>query len=197
MENYKETIKQLSVEGVKMPKKRFCAALPNARQIMRTVLEQVCEELGEKAEWLPEYEGVANWLADNHGKGLLLYGSCGRGKSLLVRYVIPIIFRRHYNRIFTVVNCSRSAKVDVSEVLQRRFVVLDDIGAEEVQSDYGTKRNVVSEMICTAHDEADRLIIASTNLNGDELRERYGNRIYDRMIYLFDRIGFAGESLRK
>lgn len=195
--DYTQTMAQLQAEGLQMPKQRLAIRIPNAREELKSALNAVCQSLGEKMEWLPEYEQVAEWLIDNEGKGLLLYGVCGRGKSLLVRFAIPMIIRQHYNRIFAVVDCVKSAEVDVSDILKRKFVALDDIGAEEVQNDYGTKRKLVPEIICSAHDDAGKLLIASTNLDGDQLLSRYGNRIYDRIIYLFKRVQFTGTSLRK
>ena len=41
--------------------------------------------IGPTAQWLPEYDQVAEWLADNHGKGLMCIGDCGRGKTVITR----------------------------------------------------------------------------------------------------------------
>ena len=43
----------------------------------------------------------------------------------------------------------------------------------------------------------DRMVIASSNLSGEGIKERYGDRIYDRIKYLCYRVAFNGNSLRK
>ena len=53
--------------------------------------------LGETAQWLPEYDEVAEWLADNQGKGLMLIGDCGRGKTIITQQIMPLLFQ-HYLR---------------------------------------------------------------------------------------------------
>ena len=32
---------------------------------------------------LPEYEQITDWMTDTDGRGLLLIGDCGRGKSIV------------------------------------------------------------------------------------------------------------------
>ena len=49
--------------------------------------------IGPTAQWLPEYDGVVEWLADNQGKGLMCIGDCGRGKTVITRDILPQIFK--------------------------------------------------------------------------------------------------------
>jgi len=42
-----------------------------------------------------------------------------------------------------------------------------------------------------------KLIIISTNLTKSELKDRYGERVYERLISTTKRIEFTGKSLRK
>ena len=152
--------------------------------------------MGEELVWIEEYDQVAQWLSGNNGKGLLLYGVCGRGKSLLVRYALPMIFRTFLNRIVTIVDCG-SPGVNIDNVLTRKFIGLDDIGVEAERMEFGTKRNIVAEVFNKAQDNTETMIIASTNLSYDMLRDRYGDRILDRIKYLCYRIPFNGNSLRR
>lgn len=194
--NYSDVIKQLSIEGNPVPARRFSFSIPNAKAELKGALSAVLESMGEKLVWLEEYDRVAEWMSNNQGKGLLLYGVYGRGKSLLVRYAIPMIFRTFLNRIVTIVDCG-SPGVNIDNVLTRKFIGLDDIGVEADRMEFGTKRNIVVEVLNKAQDNTDTLIIASTNLSSDKLRDRYGDRILDRIKYLCYRIPFNGNSLRK
>ena len=156
----------------------------------------ILSSMGERLEWLPEYDRVADWLADNNGKGLFLFGNCGRGKSLLARYAIPAIIRAFSRRIVSVVDCG-SQQVNIDEILRRKLIVLDDVGVEVDRIDYGTRRNVVVEAINKAQDDPATMLIMSSNLSGEAIRDRYGDRIYDRVKYLCYRVAFNGQSLRK
>lgn len=194
--NYDEILTQLETEVNPVPAQRFRFSIPNAREELQQSMTAVLSRMGENLIWLPEYDKVAEWLSNNNGKGLLLYGNCGRGKSLMVRYAIPAIFRAFLRRVVTVVDCG-SPQPNIDEILRRKFVVLDDIGTEVDHVDFGTRRNIVVEEINKAQDKPDTMLIMSTNLSGELIQQRYGDRIFDRIKYLCCRIPFNGQSLRK
>lgn len=194
--NYEEVLKQLRSVGNPVPSSRFQVAIPDAREELHKAMTVVLSSMGERLQWLPEYDEVAEWLAGNKGKGLFLYGSCGRGKSLLVRYAIPMLFRGFCQRIVTVVDCGTNQH-NIDEILRHKFIALDDIGTEVDRKDYGTLRNVVVEAINKAQDDPGVMLVMSSNLSGDAIRDRYGDRILDRIKYLCQRVAFNGKSLRK
>lgn len=194
--DYDEILNQLKTEGNPTPSPRLRFSIPNAREELEKAMAAVLSRMGEKLVWLPEYDKVAEWLTNNNGKGLMLYGNCGRGKSLLVRYAIPMLFRGFCQRIVTVVDCG-SQQGNIDEILRRKFIALDDIGTEAERMDFGTRRNIVVDVINKAQDNPDIMLIMSTNLSGDALRDKYGDRIYDRVKYLCHRVAFNGQSLRK
>ena len=103
--SYEEILKQLQTEGNPVPCARFRFRIPDARTELKNALVTVLSAMGERLVWLPEYDKVAAWLSDNNGKGLLLFGNCGRGKSLITRYAIPMLLRKFANRIVTDVDC--------------------------------------------------------------------------------------------
>lgn len=194
--DYAEVLRQLRVEGNPTPSKRIRIAIPNAREELEKAMTVVMSSMGETLVWLPEYDRVAEWLSDNHGKGLLLFGSCGRGKSLLVRYAIPMLIRAFCHRIVSVVDCG-SNQGSIDEILRRKLISLDDIGVEVDRVDYGTRRNIVVEAINKAQDDTGTMLIISSNLSAEAIRDRYGDRILDRIKYLCRRVAFNGKSLRK
>lgn len=194
--DYAEVLRQLRAEGNPTPSQRMRIAIPNAREELEKAMTVVMSSMGETLVWLPEYDRVAEWLSDNHGKGLLLFGSCGRGKSLLVRYAIPMLIRVFCQRIVSVVDCG-SQQGNIDEILRRKLISLDDVGIEVDRVDYGTRRNIVVEAINKAQDNPDTMLVMSSNLSGDAIRERYGDRIFDRVKYLCHRISFNGQSLRR
>ena len=84
---------------------------------------------------------------------------------------------------------------------------MDDIGTENLSVKYGEKRLAFAELTDEAEKKG-KLLILTTNLSIDELREKYGERTVDRLraitkTVLVDRLRaitktvlFTGESLR-
>ena len=194
--DYSAIFRQIKNEGNPVPAQRFRIAIPNAREELKNAMGAVLASMGERLVWLPEYDLVAEWLSDNKGKGLLLYGNCGRGKSLLERYAIPALFRGFPRKIFSVVDCG-SQQYNIDDTISQKFIALDDIGVEVDRVEYGTRRNSVVEVINQAQDNPNTMLIMSSNLSGEAIRDRYGDRIYDRVKYLCRRVAFNGQSLRR
>lgn len=141
--------------------------------------------------WLPEYDGVVDWLCNSEGKGICLAGSNGRGKSNIINAVIPLIFEAAHSKVL---NC-----YNAREMMDKRLewaVVMDDIGQDSVVNSYGTKYDPVENAICHC-EERMKLLIMTTNLNKDQIRNRYGQRILDRINRLCKIVPFNGESFRK
>ena len=114
----------------------------------------------------------------------------------MVKYAIPVLFRAFPRKIFAVVNCG-SQQYNIDEIKDKKFIALDDVGVEVDRVEYGTRRNIVVETINKAQDNPSTMLMMSSNLTGDAIRERYGDRIYDRVKYLCHRVAFNGQSLRK
>ena len=48
---------------------------------------------------LSAYDEIIDWMVDTKGKGLIIMGECGLGKSTILNYVIPAIFRTKTNKV--------------------------------------------------------------------------------------------------
>jgi len=141
---------------------------------------------------LPAYDEIIDWLEDTKGRGLMLMGECGLGKSTILNYVIPAIFRTKTNKSLK----SVSAKdLGVIEKSITTFIIIDDLGTESIKNDYGTKIDAVADAISYAEDSSKTLLI-TTNLNVDDLRKRYDDRTLDRLRKC-KVIIIKGESFRK
>ena len=151
----------------------------------------------QKAEYvkMAEYDEVAKWLENNDGKGLLLTGNCGVGKSMLARYVIPAILLKYSNRIVNVYDVQQM-NANIDDVLSKHIIAIDEIGMEDISVNYGNRRSAFAEVM-DAVEKYGKLIIISTNLSKDELIKRYGERVYERIIATTKRIVFTGKSMRK
>ncbi len=171
--------------------------IPDAKDFLYMSMHYFIEEIeGKKFQWLKEYEEVADWLANNEGKGLLMYGQVGRGKTVLGSKVIPLAFYHFLNKrpLRSYSTDEMNAKID--EIKERVYVSLDDIGTETIVNDYGNKRLAFAEIVDNA-EKTEAVLIVTTNLDKKDLIEKYGDRVFDRLIKITKRVLFKGESFRK
>lgn len=149
---------------------------------------------GDRASWIPEYDKLAEWLKDNQGKGLLCCGDGGRGKTFVCeRILLPIIMHKHPYAKVSKVRAYTIAR-DYNEAMGT-ILFIDDIGVERDTHNYGERINVFNQIV----DDAERnnfLLIVTTNLTLEDIREKYGERTLDRLRALTRLVLFKGESLR-
>ena len=146
-----------------------------------------------KYNHLPEYDEVIKWMSDTEGKGLFLLGNCGRGKSIIITGVLPLIFNAKIGKILKPIP---ARKLHTVTEYKSPFIVIDDIGTEEVINDYGTKIDAVENAIFEAEDDL-KLLLLTSNLDASAIKQRYGDRIYDRIRRLCKVVFMRGDSLRK
>lgn len=145
-------------------------------------------------KWTKEYEQVSDWLEDNKGLGLFLYGNCGRGKTMLAKYVIPSILMAGTGKVLRYYDV-QDLKTSYDEILSKKLFALDDVGTEEVILDYGNRKDAFCEIMDFVEKKS-KLIVITSNLNYEQLVARYGVRIMDRIKATTKRILFEGESFR-
>ena len=87
-----------------------------------------------------------------------------------------------------------NAKLD--EVKQKHIIYIDDVGTENLSVKYGEKRLAFAELADEAEKKG-KLLILTTNLTIEELREKYGERTIDRLRAITKTVLFSGVSLRK
>lgn len=126
---------------------------------------------------LPAYDEIIDWMVDTKGRGLMLMGECGLGKSTILNYVIPAIFRTRTNKILRSVPAKELGIVDRNKA---PFIIIDDLGTESIKNDYGTKIDAVADAISYAEDSSKTLLI-TTNLTPQALKERYDERTLGRL----------------
>ena len=192
---FSDTYERMKEVGMKIPVKLEIIQISSAKTILENCFKYFLSFQNVEFVWQHEYDEVVKWLENNNGLGLFLYGSCGRGKSLLARYVIPAIILKYQKRI---VSCYDSQEMNskLDSVLERRLIAIDEIGVEGISVDYGNKRDAFFEVM-DAVEKYGKLIIVSTNLSGDEIIKKYGERVFERIIATTKQVEFKGKSLRK
>lgn len=98
MIDFGKSVRLFSERNVYLQPQRLHIHLPNAKDILDAGFRHF---LGNDYQWLPEYDKVADWLADNKGLGLFCMGNCGRGKSTICLQILPCVMQHYLNRIFT------------------------------------------------------------------------------------------------
>lgn len=166
--------------------------VPNAKDWVQNGLHYV---LGDKAQWMEEYDQVVDWLTDNEGKGLLCMGNCGRGKTLLCTTIIPPILLATNNRVLRSYTMQEIA-THLDSLLSNRFLCLDDVGTETDSVKYGERRQPFVELVDSA-ERKNGILVITTNLTAQEIASKYGERTLDRLKVLTKLVHFKGQSMRK
>ena len=161
----------------------------------------------EMAFFLAKFKGLARWICNTSSakKGLIIGGSAGIGKTTIAKALMQFFVQDTHNYgsvmqlsakdvgdyyryreegekwdIFT----GKATVVRYGQPPQPRCKILfvDDLGMEEDEyRDYGTKTQPMVKLIHDRH-ERGLVTIFSTNLGDMEmLREKYDDRIMDRM----------------
>ena len=156
-------------------------------------------------------QSAVNWLKAGK-RGLLLYGNCGTGKSKLMQALFHLL-AYYYNRaeiakriykasviakgehegsVEKIYRCLSDEKFDTW-----RYLGIDDLGTEPViVKKWGTETSPIIDILCERYD-AMKVTVLSTNLNMENIREAYGERIFDRICEMYDRISFNFQSFRQ
>ena len=140
---------------------------------------------------LSAYDEIIDWMVDTKGKGLILMGECGLGKSTILKYVIPAIFHTKINKVLTRIPAKELGPIDRNE---KPCILIDDLGTESIRNDYGTRVDYVADAISYAEDSS-KTILISTNLTPKQLQSKYDERTLDRLRRC-KVVKFEGESLR-
>lgn len=169
-------------------------------------------------ETLENFLAVAKWLTmPNKRPGLMLYGNVGTGKTTLLKAICSTINSLcspsfdEQGRKETLLDdfsciCIVKAKGIISDysLIKGKYdrecsvqlLAIDELGVEPMESKlYGNVAEPLIDLLCERYDRQ-LLTIVSTNLDNEEIKKRYGIRLYDRTDEMFTKIPFNGKSYR-
>lgn len=154
--------------------------------------------------------------APSLNKGILLAGTFGTGKTWMMK-----LFQKNKRNCFLLKNAkeiSSEFQKDGQEMAELYIkkkknafndatffyqpycgLCIDDLGTEEIKSNYGNKSNVIGDLLEMRYAAGDTGIFlhATTNLNGKGINDFYGPRVASRMREVFNILELNGEDRRK
>lgn len=148
-----------------------------------------------------------SYMMSDSKKGILMYGSIGTGKSTLMR-AMNRFYRKSGMRKEVCIEtsainiASKYAEVgdEVFDVLGKPYnenYFIDDIGLEREASHYGNRINVIRDVILTRYEMRNsKKTYITTNMNINELGERYGFQVLDRLKEMCYFVNLDGKSRR-
>lgn len=172
----------------------------------KTLLFKLC------CYFIQDHQSCANMGIDT-SKGILLSGPVGCGKTSLMK-LLPFIAPQKINyEIIPTRNIVFNFNTTGFQVLEKynetKNYCFDDLGVEPIGSHYGKDLNVMGEILLSRHDlftKSEKTALsfpkgsithATTNLNAEELENRYGSRVRSRLRELFNLIAFDQNCMDK
>lgn len=145
-------------------------------------------------------------------KGIMLFGGVGVGKTTLMKklfknqhqsFIIKMCrevedeYAQDGDSILTAYGHVRQASFNGDPFGHRSLgYCFDDLGTEPMGKYYGKQSNVMAEIILNRYDRdvPFNQTHLTTNLTIEEVKERYGSRVTDRMRQMFNLIGFKSDA---
>ena len=142
---------------------------------------------------------VARWMCgEPSNNGIILRGGVGVGKSTMMRAIMDVyavVEKRNIREASAtdVANAGVSDKRMFRELCEEPMLAIDDLGTEPpcVKS-YGNEVSPMVDLITERHKRL-RFTIITTNLTEEQLKERYGGRVFDRIRELCAMLKYGGE----
>lgn len=164
----------------------------------------------ERAGWLRSIAGDKDFSlavsaitdAINSGRGLLISGAAGAGKTALAKAMV--MFFRHEHSFLYCKDPKHMGWIRRSrEFYYNRDVILDDIGVEDIIHEYGNVIDVVGDFIQMYHLNGRGMFVATTNLHAtrvdgvDGINEKYGGRVLSRLLEMCVVLKLSGQDKRE
>lgn len=138
------------------------------------------------------------------GKGLLLYGPCGTGKTFAAACVVNALLEKGYpclmtnfSRIANTISGMFEGKQDYLDSINKNaLLVLDDLGAER-STEYMTE---IVYNIIDARYRANRPMIITSNLTGEDLKNPKNiaeQRVFNRVLEKCHPVYVGGSDRRR
>ncbi|MDE5855278.1 MAG: ATP-binding protein [Ruminococcus sp.] len=133
-------------------------------------------------------------------ENILMSGSTGLGKTHLSLAIANKVIEKGFNVIYDstlniLYNIDRERYNEgntLDAVLDADLLILDDLGTEqETKSSVPTIYNIINTRIVRK-----KSTVISTNLDSEEISQRYGARVRSRLMTVYRQLHFSGKDIR-
>lgn len=163
-----------------------------------------------------QLQQIAKCLTANTAKfGIVLCGGCGNGKTTMLKALQNLIRRLQIRKSnscsgngfdscygLTIVNAVQIAQLRKTDynrfchLAQTDLLGIDDLGTEPAEmQDYGNFMYPIKELLAMRYD-AQLFTVFTTNLEPKNIRQRYGDRIADRLNEMMTKIVYRNPTYR-
>lgn len=211
MENLQKLVERLSHErrlDLRTPQTFSWGDVAQCTELLRELFCRVDRTVVRYCH-LSEYDAVIEWMTNTQGRGLLLMGDCGRGKSVILTGVLPALLALkdrcavpvhadELERPYPLAGSTagyNARMTNLDYLIRSPFPIVDELGVEPMINDYGERYEGFNRIINAAERHL-RPLFVSTNLSREQLLRRYGERTFDRLPRLCHVVEFQGASLR-
>lgn len=159
---------------------------------------EIAEKIAKVSSWFCREDSI---------RGLFLFGTLGSGKTTLLKAIHSLlrasglgsesVAMTTSTRLFEEYCANENHLANRYELfLRARYLLLDDLGIEPPRClIYGVERFPIQDLIYERYDRQ-RITMITSNLDKSELRERYGERMYDRLVEMTLPLCFRAKSYR-
>lgn len=137
-------------------------------------------------------------------KSILLSGPVGCGKTSLMKLIRHLVPHKRSYEIIPARNITFGFNNIGYKIIEdygnNGFYCFDDIGVEPIGRHFGKDCNVIGEILLSRHVlflKHGTKTHGTTNLNADEIEERYGKRVRSRMREMANLIAFKKDAKDK
>jgi DNA replication protein DnaC len=191
IQRIKDVICELERQGYKL-KEEENIVIDNAHEKIETIGKILLENF----VMLEEYKHIADFFQKGtNGRSLALIGGCGTGKTFFLTKIMPVLLKLERNKHCTIIKATELAD-NLHGYMRQNYLVVDDIGTEEDANNFGNKKHQFAEWVNSV-EYRDCFSAISTNLNGEQIKQKYDQRTYDRIKGNFKVILFKNQSFRK
>ena len=158
---------------------------------------------------LPEIFAKMHTGESNNGKGIIMIGNPGTGKTRRMKWAsrafdIPMLSAMEIAEAYADQNTDKNDLLRLfcprwSEIPNHyNDLIIDDLGCEPVETViYGTRFNVLADVIQKRYDRFPRFKTHfTTNLTKKEILSRYGERVFSRLNEMCCFIALTGKDRR-
>ena len=199
--------------------------LEKVKEIIWDNIRNIIRERGRlQATKSEDVAKVARWICGDYKPMLLLSGGCGNGKTTTAKAVQMMMqsmyctsMQDSHGNLHIIGNVKQQGSVpqvtfitsnelrqiainsydDLCRIQKARFLIIDDIGMEPASTKYyGNELSPIADVLYYRYENM-LFTIATSNLNREEIGQRYGARIDSRLAEVMDVVNFNSADFRK